>query len=99
MNSGIREVILAATVLGAAAIAVAAVSQDTQRSNSPLIVGLDHIPLAVTDLVVAAERYRQLGFTLKQGRPHENGIRNQHVKFRDAGLKSSSSPLLKLATR
>jgi len=48
-----------------------------------MVLGLDHIPLAVTDLAGAAEHYRQLGFTLKPGRPHENGIRNEHVKFQD----------------
>jgi len=47
------------------------------------IVGLDHIPIAVADLERAAERYRALGFTLKPGRPHENGLRNEHAKFQD----------------
>lgn len=58
-------------------------SQNAQGVSTPLILGLDHIPLAVTDLDGAAERYRKLGFALKPGRPHENGIRNQHVKFSD----------------
>lgn len=49
----------------------------------PLISGLDHIPVAVSDLDAAAEQYRRLGFTLKEGRPHANGIRNRHVKFAD----------------
>src|SRR5690606_8327732 len=31
----------------------------------------------------AAESYRNLGFALKPGRPHANGIENQHVKFAD----------------
>jgi catechol 2,3-dioxygenase-like lactoylglutathione lyase family enzyme len=48
-----------------------------------VIAGLDHIPIAVTDLDRAAQRYRELGFALKQGTPHANGIRNQHVKFPD----------------
>jgi catechol 2,3-dioxygenase-like lactoylglutathione lyase family enzyme len=47
------------------------------------VVGLDHIPLAVRDLDAAAADYRRLGFTLKQGRPHADGIRNLHAKFRD----------------
>jgi catechol 2,3-dioxygenase-like lactoylglutathione lyase family enzyme len=51
----------------------------TDRANT----GLDHIPIAVTDLEAAAERYRALGFVLKPGRPHDNGIRNQHAKFLD----------------
>jgi len=49
----------------------------------PAVTGLDHIPIAVRDLARAAEDYRALGFALKPGRPHDNGIRNQHVKFTD----------------
>jgi len=47
------------------------------------VAGLDHVPIAVRDLEAAADTYRRLGFSLKPGRPHDNGIRNQHVKFRD----------------
>ncbi|CAN5877679.1 hypothetical protein BH18ACI5_BH18ACI5_03820 [soil metagenome] len=47
------------------------------------IAGLDHIPIAVNDLEQAADDYRALGFALKPGRAHDNGIRNQHVKFPD----------------
>jgi len=50
---------------------------------APVIVGMDHIPVAVHDLDQAAADYRRLGFALKPGRVHENGIRNQHVKFED----------------
>ncbi len=49
----------------------------------PAITGLDHIPIAVRDLARAADDYRALGFALKPGRPHDNGIQNQHVKFTD----------------
>jgi catechol 2,3-dioxygenase-like lactoylglutathione lyase family enzyme len=52
----------------------------TQQSPSP-IAGLDHIPLAVRDLAAATDTYRRLGFSLKPGRLHENGIINAHVKF------------------
>ena len=52
-------------------------------ASAPAVVGLDHIPIAVRDLEAAAETYRGLGFALKPGRPHQNGIRNQHVKFPD----------------
>lgn len=45
--------------------------------------GLDHVPIAVADLEGASARYRALGFTLKPGRAHDNGIRNQHAKFAD----------------
>lgn len=50
---------------------------------APVILGLDHIPLAVRDLDQAAKDFARLGFTIKPGRPHENGIRNLHLKFAD----------------
>lgn len=50
---------------------------------TPLITGIDHIPLAVQDLGMAAERFRSLGFVLKEGRAHSNGILNRHAKFPD----------------
>lgn len=46
-----------------------------------VVIGLDHIPLVVGDLDQAIGTYRSLGFALKPGRPHANGIRNAHVKF------------------
>jgi hypothetical protein len=46
-------------------------------------VALDHVILAVRDLDAAAQRCEQLGFTLKPGRPHANGLLNHHVKFAD----------------
>ena len=51
--------------------------------NDPVVVGLDHIPIAVADLEQAADDFMRLGFTLKPGRVHENGIRNRHLKFAD----------------
>ena len=53
------------------------------RQPAPLVTGLDHIIILVNDLEAAATRYRAMGFALKPGRPHDNGIRNQHVKFED----------------
>ena len=51
-------------------------------------LGLDHIPLVVRDLEVARTRFIELGFALKPGRDHTNGIRNLHVKFPDgAGIE------------
>lgn len=47
------------------------------------VAGLDHVPVAVRDLDAAATTYRRLGFVLKPGRPHANGIRNLHAKFPD----------------
>lgn len=56
-------------------------------------IGLDHIPIAVRDLEAASATYRALGFSLKPGRPHANGIRNVHVKFPDgAGLELLTVP-------
>ena len=60
-----------------------ACAQTTPEVEPPLVLGLDHIPVAVADLDRAAEQYRKLGFTLKPGQAHENGIRNQHIKFPD----------------
>lgn len=57
-------------------------SASGQAPPRPL-VGLDHIPFAVKDLEAASETYRRIGFALKPGRFHENGIRNMHVKFPD----------------
>lgn len=44
---------------------------------------LDHVPVAVRDLDAAATMWQSLGFTLKPGRAHANGIRNLHAKFAD----------------
>jgi hypothetical protein len=61
--------------------------------HGPSIVGIDHIPTAVAQLEQAARDYGKLGFALKRGRPHENGLRNNHVKFEDgAGIELISPP-------
>ena len=44
---------------------------------------LDHVPIAVRDLPAALDEFRALGFTIKPGRPHQNGIENASVKFLD----------------
>ena len=44
---------------------------------------LDHVPIAVRDLDAAVRTFSALGFSFKPGRPHENSILNQHVKFAD----------------
>jgi hypothetical protein len=52
------------------------------------LVRLDHIPIAVRDLDAAVTDFRALGFAIKPGRPHANGLRNAHVKFANgAGLE------------
>src|SRR5690606_7194923 len=61
----------------------AALAQTADDAAADVRVGLDHVVVAVNDLEVAARSYRQLGFALTPGRPHANGIENQHVKFAD----------------
>lgn len=52
------------------------------------LVRLDHLPTAVRDLEAAVADYRALGFTIKPGRAHADGLRNAHVKFPNgAGLE------------
>ena len=69
-------------------------------SSPPVVQGLDHIPVAVTDLDRAAADFRRLGFVIKPGRPHDDGIRNRHVKFPNGGgieLITASDPTDDLA--
>lgn len=59
----------------------------------PSVVGIDHIPVVVGDLDQATSTYRRLGFSVKPGRPHANGLRNNHVKFKDgSGIELISPP-------
>ena len=52
------------------------------------IIGVDHMPLAVKDLQQATDDYRQLDFAIKPGRPHNNGITTNNIKFPDgAGIE------------
>ncbi|WP_416866402.1 MAG: VOC family protein [Imperialibacter sp.] len=44
-------------------------------------IKIDHVVTVVADLDQATSRYTQLGFTVKQGRLHANGLINAHVKF------------------
>ncbi len=65
----------------------------SSASPGPATLGLDHIPLVVGDLEQAAAAFRALGFALKPGRDHANGIRNAHVKFPDgAGIELLTAP-------
>ncbi|HSS96048.1 MAG TPA: VOC family protein [Terriglobales bacterium] len=47
------------------------------------VSGLDHIPVVVTDLEKAQADFRAMGFAIKPGRFHADGIRNAHIKFPD----------------
>lgn len=67
-----------------AALATAATSLSPAISSEPSVhVGLSHVNIAVADLDRASADYARLGFALKDGHPHPDGIRNRHVKFRD----------------
>jgi hypothetical protein len=57
---------------------------EAQASRAhPVVSGVDHIPVVVTDLDKAQADFRAMGFVIKAGRFHADGIRNAHVKFRD----------------
>lgn len=60
-----------------------AVTVTAVAASEPVVRGLDHIPLAVNDLEASRADFEALGFVLKPGRPHENGLRNLHAKFPD----------------
>ena len=65
------------------ALGAGAASSQALAADPPVAIGLDHVIVAVSDLDMAARHYESLGFALKPGRPHANGIRNRHVKFED----------------
>lgn len=44
---------------------------------------LYHVPIAVSDLDAATRLFRRMGFTIKAGVYHSDGIRNVHAKFSD----------------
>jgi len=46
-------------------------------------VRLDHVIIAVEDLEQASHDFRGLGFNLKPGRKHKNGLVNAFIKFAD----------------
>ena len=47
------------------------------------MLAVDHVPVAVRQLRDAEREYAALGFTIKPGRLHANGLRNAHIKFAD----------------
>lgn len=65
------------------ALVIVAALAAPPSERAAVVTGLDHVPIVVASLEEAAAAYRALGFTLKPGRPHANGIRNQHAKFAD----------------
>jgi hypothetical protein len=64
-------------------LAFALATAPISAASEPVVLGLDHIPLAVQDLDGAKADFEALGFALKPGRPHANGLHNAHVKFPD----------------
>jgi hypothetical protein len=80
MNRKISAVIV---IVVLATIILATYTQLPKDEIVPIILGFDHIPLAVGDIEIAGAQFEQLGFTLKPGRYHENGIQNKHIKFKD----------------
>jgi len=60
-------------------------------SNTPsdsVLTGfkIDHVNIAVQDLETAKRQYEKLGFIIKPGRLHKNGILNVFTKFEDGNL-------------
>ena len=59
----------------------------SEARHEPML-GVDHIPIVVRNLERATQRFKDLGFAIKPGRTHHNGIRNAHIKFPNgAGLE------------
>jgi hypothetical protein len=73
-----RGVLWSALILG---VAPGIVPPALTTRGAPFTVALDHVPVAVGNLEAAAARYAAMGFALKVGRPHANGITNRHAKF------------------
>ena len=55
----------------------------TGGAQQPLVQGVNHTPIVVSDLEKAEADFRAMGFTIKPGHVHADGIRNAHVKFAD----------------
>jgi Glyoxalase-like domain len=99
------RIFLASVLLCLVGVSVAAGSGVIETNATPTkrpLVRIDHIPLAVHDVEAAAVAYRRLGFTIKPGRFHSDGIRNMHVKFANgAGIEliTASAPTDDLTRR
>lgn len=59
-------------------------AQTTSCRSGSASIRVDHVTIAVRDLESAAHLFRDtLGFSLKPGQVHDNGLRNLHIRFRD----------------
>jgi hypothetical protein len=56
---------------------IASAKPDDTR-NAPSPISIDHVPIAVHSLEDAANTYERLGFRLKPGRTHANGLVRRH---------------------
>ncbi len=69
------------------ALALAAsplLGQPTADCTAPgASVRLDHVPIAVSDLDSAVAEFEGIGFTVKPGSLHPNGLENAHIEFVD----------------
>ena len=70
-------------VVGLGLAAGGMLSALSPRAGEPPAIGLSHVPVAITDLNRAASDFERLGFALKVGRIHDDGIVNRHAKFTD----------------
>lgn len=50
-------------------------------AQAPFVMGVEHTPIVVADLEKAQADFRAMGFAIKPGSFHADGIRNAHVKF------------------
>jgi hypothetical protein len=55
----------------------------TLGAQQPLLQGMNHTPIVVSNLEKAEADFQAMGFTIKPGRIHPDSIRNAHVKFAD----------------
>jgi hypothetical protein len=67
-------------------------AQGPEQASCCTRLEVDHIPVAVHSLDAAARTYEALGFTLKPGRAHRNGLRNSFAKMPDGGYLELISP-------
>ena len=79
-------------VVGLGLAACGMLSPLSPRAVEPPAIGLSHVPVAVADLNRAASDFERLGFALKVGRVHDDGIVNRHAKFTDGTEVERSSP-------
>ena len=46
-------------------------------------IRIDHVIAVVADLDSTVIAFEELGFTVKKGRLHDNGLLNAHIKFKN----------------